>query len=69
MTAFFLSDQEKHYAVQRLAENKTGIVNKQWKWDQALEAIIDPKTRIIFFFNIAINIPNGGIHSFCRGCL
>ncbi|THC90074.1 hypothetical protein EYZ11_010470 [Aspergillus tanneri] len=60
MTACFLSEQEKYYAVQRVAENKTGIVNKQWKWNQALEAVIDPKTWILFFFNIAISIPNGG---------
>ncbi|KAK1149078.1 hypothetical protein N8T08_007756 [Aspergillus melleus] len=60
MTASFLSEQEKYYAVQRVAENKTGIVNKQWKGNQALEAVMDPKTWILFFFNVAINIPNGG---------
>lgn len=60
MNAFFLTDQEKYYAVQRLAENRTGIINKEWKWNQALEAGMDPKTWILFFFNIAINIPNGG---------
>ncbi|KAA8648013.1 uncharacterized protein ATNIH1004_003896 [Aspergillus tanneri] len=64
MTACFLSEQEKYYAVQRVAENKTGIVNKQWKWNQALEAVIDPKTWILFFFNIAISIPNGGLTTF-----
>ncbi|KAH8430646.1 uncharacterized protein LDX57_008309 [Aspergillus melleus] len=64
MTASFLSEQEKYYAVQRVAENKTGIVNKQWKGNQALEAIMDPKTWILFFFNIAINIPNGGLTTF-----
>lgn len=60
MDAFFLTKQEKIFWVQRLAENKTGIVNKKWKWDQAIEALIDSKTWLIFFFNIAINIPNGG---------
>lgn len=64
MNAFFLNDREKHYAVQRLAENKTGITNRQWKWDQAQEAFIDPKTWVLFFFNIAINIPNGGLTTF-----
>ncbi|KAL5364845.1 fungal-specific transcription factor domain-containing protein [Aspergillus floccosus] len=62
MNAKILTDQEKYYAVQRVAENKTGIVNKQWKQDQALEAIMDPKTWTLFFFNIAINIPNGGMY-------
>ncbi|KAL2871195.1 major facilitator superfamily domain-containing protein [Aspergillus lucknowensis] len=64
MNAFFLTEREKYHAVQRLAENRTGITNSQWKWDQALEAIIDPKTWILFLFNIAINIPNGGLTTF-----
>ncbi|OAL07255.1 MFS transporter [Phaeosphaeriaceae sp. SRC1lsM3a] len=64
MDAFFLTKQEKIFWVQRLAENKTGIVNKKWKWDQAIEALIDSKTWLIFFFNIAINIPNGGLITF-----
>jgi ACS family allantoate permease-like MFS transporter len=60
MDAKFLSAEQKYHAVQRLAANKTGIVNHTFKLDQALEALIDPKTWILFFFNIAINIPNGG---------
>lgn len=60
MNAFFLSNEEKYHAVQRLAGNKTGIVNKKWKWRQAAEALIDPKTWLLFLFNISINIPNGG---------
>ncbi|KAL6239477.1 fungal-specific transcription factor domain-containing protein [Aspergillus navahoensis] len=64
MNAFFLTERERHHSVQRLAENRTGITNSQWKWDQAFEAIIDPKTWILFLFNIAINIPNGGLTTF-----
>ncbi|PYH94392.1 MFS general substrate transporter [Aspergillus ellipticus CBS 707.79] len=64
MNTFFLTAQERCYAVQRVAQNKTGIVNKEWKLDQALEAIIDRKTWVLFFFNIAINIPNGGVTTF-----
>lgn len=60
MTAFFFTDQERFYATQRLAENQTGIINKEWKREQALEAVLDVKTWILFSFNIAINIPNGG---------
>lgn len=29
-----------------------------------MEAVIDPKTWILFLFNIAINIPNGGLTTF-----
>lgn len=61
MNAKFLNAEEKYHAVQRLASNKTGIVNRKFKLDQAKEAILDPKTWILFFFNIAINIPNGGM--------
>ncbi|OKL63547.1 hypothetical protein UA08_02032 [Talaromyces atroroseus] len=64
MNAWFLNDQEKLHIITRLAENKTGIVNKTWKREQAIEAVIDPKTWIIFLFNIAINIPNGGLITF-----
>ncbi|PVH79121.1 MFS general substrate transporter [Cadophora sp. DSE1049] len=64
MNAIFLSKEQKYQAVQRLAKNKTGIVNKKFKMDQAKEAFLDPKTWILFFFNIAINIPNGGLTTF-----
>lgn len=64
MDAFFLSDREKHHVVNRLAANKTGISNSVWKWSQVKEAVIDPKTWLLFFFNIAINIPNGGLVTF-----
>ncbi|KAF9766018.1 hypothetical protein IL306_001610 [Fusarium sp. DS 682] len=64
MDAFFFDDREKYHAVNRLAVNKTGIVNHTWKWSQVKEAVIDPKTWILFFFNIAINIPNGGLTTF-----
>ena len=60
MNAFFLTKEQKYQAVQRLSGNKTGIVNKKFKMDQAKEAFLDPKTWILFFFNISINIPNGG---------
>ncbi|GCB27252.1 uncharacterized transporter C757.13 [Aspergillus awamori] len=64
MNAFFFTDQERFYATQRLTENQTGIINKEWKREQALEAVLDAKTWILFSFNIAINIPNGGLTTF-----
>ncbi|KAF3396975.1 hypothetical protein DPV78_007846 [Talaromyces pinophilus] len=64
MNAWFLNEREKYCIITRLAENKTGIVSKTWKREQAVEAIIDPKTWIIFLFNIAINVPNGGLITF-----
>jgi MFS transporter, ACS family, allantoate permease len=52
MEAFFLTNEEKCHMVRRVADNKTGIENKSWKWDQVKEALIDPKTWILFFFNV-----------------
>lgn len=64
MDARFLTAEQKYHAVQRLAENRTGIRNSQWKWDQVWEALMDVKIWLIVFFNIVINIPNGGLQTF-----
>lgn len=56
MEAKFLSKQEKYHTVVRTASNQTGIENREWKWDQVREAVIDPKTWILFFFDISINV-------------
>ncbi|KAI1336860.1 major facilitator superfamily domain-containing protein [Xylariaceae sp. FL0016] len=64
MNARFLTKEQKYHAVQRLAENRTGIRNNQWKWEQVWEALMDVKIWVIFFFNIVINIPNGGLQTF-----
>ncbi|EEU38145.1 uncharacterized protein NECHADRAFT_47932 [Fusarium vanettenii 77-13-4] len=64
MNARFLSVEERWHAVQRLAENRTGIEGNKWKWDQAFEAVMDVKIWIMFFFNISVNIPNGGLITF-----
>lgn len=64
MNARFLTAEEKFWAVERLASNRTGISNRVWKWDQVREALLDVRIWLIFFFNIAINIPNGGLQAF-----
>ncbi|KAF3768148.1 hypothetical protein M406DRAFT_70242 [Cryphonectria parasitica EP155] len=64
MNSRFLTEEEKFWAVERLASNRTGISNKVWKWEQAWEALGDVRIWLIFFFNIAINIPNGGLQAF-----
>lgn len=66
MNARFLTEEEKYYATDRLADNRTGIATEdtEWKWPQAWEALLDVKIWLVFFFNIAINIPNGGLVTF-----
>lgn len=63
--ARWLSDREKVVAVERLRDEKLGMENKHWKWDQAREAVLDKKNWILWFFFIAVNIPNGGLISVC----
>ncbi|KAL1875476.1 hypothetical protein Daus18300_003215 [Diaporthe australafricana] len=64
MNARFLTAEEKFWAVERLASNRTGISNRVWKWDQVREALLDVRIWLIFLFNVAINIPNGGLQAF-----
>ena len=64
MNARFLTKEERYHATQRLASNRTGIANRVWKWYQVREALLDVKIWLIFFFNIVINIPNGGLVTF-----
>ena len=62
MDAFFLTEREKHHMVNRLAANKTGIVNNVWKWAQVWEAVMDPKTwhdRIIIVARIEAQLSGG----------
>jgi MFS transporter, ACS family, allantoate permease len=49
-TAWFLSEEERIMAVQRIRVNQTGIENKRWKKDQFIETILDPKVWVMFFF-------------------
>lgn len=64
MNATFLSTKQRYHATKRLAENRTGISNRVWKWNQVWEALLDVKVWLIFLFNIVINIPNGGLITF-----
>ncbi|VUC25519.1 unnamed protein product [Clonostachys rosea] len=62
--AKFVTEREKAIVVDRLRADQTGVENKQFKKDQLIEALIDPKTWLMFFFHIVISIPNGGLTNF-----
>ncbi|EMR65575.1 putative mfs allantoate protein [Eutypa lata UCREL1] len=64
ITAPWLSDSEKHVAVERIRGNQQGIGSKIFKWYQVREAFTDIRTYIYFFCIICINIPNGGLTVF-----
>lgn len=58
------TDRQKFIAVQRIASNKTGMVNHHTKWHQIREAVLDIRTWLYFLVNITLNIPNGGLNGF-----
>lgn len=62
--AKFLTPREKAIIVDRMRVDQTGIENKRFNKHQLVEAFEDPKTWLLFFFNLFINIPNGGLTSF-----
>ncbi|KAG7796493.1 hypothetical protein KL929_003000 [Ogataea haglerorum] len=62
--AWFLSKKEKLLVVERLRENFQGFGNKKFKKYQCIEALLDVKTWLFFFYAVSFNIPNGGISSF-----
>ncbi|KAF5022861.1 hypothetical protein F66182_5094 [Fusarium sp. NRRL 66182] len=64
MRAKFLTEKQRGYAVSRVKDNGTGIENRQFKIKQFKEAMMDPKTWLLFTFSIAGNSPNGGLSAF-----
>ncbi|CAI8501596.1 unnamed protein product [Pichia kudriavzevii] len=62
--AWFLSEKEKLYVVERAKENQQGFGNQKFKWKQGKEAIFDLCTYIFFVYGISYAIPNGGFNNF-----
>ncbi|TRM58593.1 major facilitator superfamily domain-containing protein [Schizophyllum amplum] len=57
-SAWFLTQEERANAVLRIRENQTGVENKQFKKEQMIEALLDPKTWLFALFSALNNIPN-----------
>ncbi|KAF8602806.1 MFS general substrate transporter [Ceratobasidium sp. AG-I] len=56
-TAWFLTENERKLAVERVREHETDIDNKEWKSEQFYEALEDPKTWLFAAFSLFNNIP------------
>lgn len=63
-TARFLSQRERAVAVERVAANRQGVKNHNFKVDQAWQAVADPKTWILFILAVSAQVPNAAITSF-----
>ncbi|KAF4634635.1 hypothetical protein G7Y89_g3470 [Cudoniella acicularis] len=64
LEAKWLSDREKYMLIQRKATDNTGLESKTFKPHQITEALLDPKTWLIWFAIIALQVPNGGLTTF-----
>jgi ACS family allantoate permease-like MFS transporter len=60
-SARFLTEREGQEASDRLRVNQTGLNDNSIKWEQVWEALKDYKIWMLFFYQIANNIPNGGL--------
>lgn len=63
-TAWFLTEEERLYQVQRIKSNQQGFGNKRFKRYQLVEAFKDVRTWIYIVWGLTAQIPNGGLGSF-----
>ncbi|KAM0268400.1 hypothetical protein ACHAQH_009989 [Verticillium albo-atrum] len=64
METKYLKEREKLIAVERLRANQMGVASRQWRWDHAIETLLDLKTWCWFVLILAISIASGGIGTF-----
>ncbi|KAI8244785.1 putative transporter [Colletotrichum sp. SAR 10_77] len=62
--AKFITPRERFVAIERLRADQLGIENKTFSARQLRETLRDPKTWLMFLFNIWVSIPNGGLTNF-----
>lgn len=63
-TASFLSPREKVVALERIRTGQSGTISHRFKRAQAMEALRDPKTWLLFTLMAIISVPNSAITSF-----
>lgn len=57
--AFWLNEDQKFIAVQRVSAGMVGIKSKKFKVSQVKAALLDPKTYLLFIATFASSIPTG----------
>jgi hypothetical protein len=58
-----LNQREKAVAIERVAANRQGVKNHNFKTDQAWQTVADPKTWILFILAVSAQVPNAAITS------
>lgn len=64
LTAYFLTEEMRVVAIERMRFEQIGIENKTVKWDQIREAFTDPKTYFYVVMIFAANLTNGAASGF-----
>ncbi|KAE8408698.1 major facilitator superfamily domain-containing protein [Aspergillus pseudonomiae] len=64
LNAKFLSPSQRGPAYRRAQACQQTYRSREWKKDQFIEALIDPKTWFLFTYNFLVSLPNGGITNF-----
>ncbi|KAB8207549.1 major facilitator superfamily domain-containing protein [Aspergillus parasiticus] len=64
LNAKFLSPSQRGPAYRRAQACQKTYQSREWKKDQFIEALIDPKTWFLFTYNFLVSLPNGGITNF-----
>lgn len=62
--AFWLNEEQKFIAVQRVSAGMVGIKSKKFKPAQVKSAMLDPKTYLLFIATFATSIPTGVLSNF-----
>ncbi|KAI5861985.1 major facilitator superfamily domain-containing protein [Durotheca rogersii] len=55
-SARFLTDHEKLQAIERLRANQTGTGSREFKWPQALEAVVEVKSWLFIGMALCLNV-------------
>lgn len=59
-----LTEYEKVVAVWRISKNRMGLKHNEIKWYQVKEALLDPRSWLIWLMGAAVGILNGGVANF-----
>ncbi|CAH0023111.1 unnamed protein product [Clonostachys rhizophaga] len=63
-TAKFLTEEERAFAVSRAQKAQSTSQTGQYEWSQVWEALVDPKTWLLFLYAFLGSLPNGCITNF-----
>jgi ACS family allantoate permease-like MFS transporter len=64
LKARWLTPHEREIAHSRPQKRNRSFKSNVWKKEQAIEALKDPKTWLLFFYTACTSIPNGGYTNF-----